>query len=88
MDSIDTANEEYQALMERGERIRATMWDSHDTVVSALTTREITHEQSRQLAQLRSILDNGHPALVHHAAKVLCDMFDDALFEYTADLQE
>ena len=88
MDSIDTANEEYQARMERGDRIRARMWNDHDRVVSALTTREVTHEQARQIAQLRAAVKFGHPAMIHHAAKVLCEMFDDQIFEYVSGLTE
>lgn len=88
MGSAEQADEAYQAGIEKSDRIRSTMWDNHDTVVSALTGEPITHEQARQLAQLRSALMYGHPAIIHHAAKTLCEMFDDQIFEYASDQLE
>jgi len=85
MDRIDQYNHDYQASIERADRIRATMWDDHDQVVSALTGIELTHEEARQLAALKTACKQGHPALVQFAAETLLAGFDDPLLEWVAD---
>lgn len=80
MDRIDQYNHDYQTNIERTDQLRATMWDDHDQVVSALTGIELTHEEARQLAALKTACEYGHPALVQSAAETLLSMFDDAVF--------
>jgi len=85
MDRIDQYNHEYQQNIERTDQLRATMWENHDHVVSALTGIELTHEEARQLAALKTACKHGHPALIQQAAQTLLDMFDDELLEWVND---
>jgi hypothetical protein len=84
MDRIDQYNHDYQQNIERTDQLRATMWDDHNAVVSALTGIELTHEEARQLAALKTACKQGHPALVQFAAETLLSMFDDALLDWVA----
>lgn len=85
MDRIDQYNHDYQTNIDRGDRLRATMWENHDQVVSALTGIELTHEEARQLAALKTACEYGHPALVQFAAETLLSMFGDELLEWVND---
>jgi len=85
MGSAEQANEEYQARIKKGDDIRATMWGSHDTVVSALTTREVTHEQALTVAKIREAITKRDLSEIIKLSVVLCDSFDECLFEYVAD---
>lgn len=85
MDRIDQYNHDYQTNIERADRLRATMWADHDKVVSALTGVELTHEDARQIAMLKSLSDHGHPALLQQAVQTFVSGFDDTLFEHCED---
>jgi len=86
MDRIDQYNEEYQTNIERGDRIRETMWNNHDNVVSALTGAELTSEGARLLATLKAACEYGHSALIQSTAELLLAGFDDQLLDYVSEL--
>ena len=86
MDRIDQYNHDYQNNIERTDRLRETMWNDHDQVVSALTGIELTREEARQLAALKTACKQGHPALMQFAAETLLSMFDDELLDYVSEL--
>lgn len=88
MDRIDQYNHEYQTSIERADQLRATMWENHDQVVSALTGIELTHEEARQLAALKTALESGGQESLRLAALTLVSMFEDELFDYVSELSQ